>query len=74
MWSSMAKLAAAQWGVDVARMAVQVEGGFGYSRESLVERVYRDVKMVEIGDGTNEVQRLVIVRSLLGRIRGVRAG
>ncbi|ESQ25125.1 MAG: Acyl-CoA dehydrogenase [uncultured Acidilobus sp. JCHS] len=72
MWSSMAKLAAAQWGVDVARMAVQVEGGFGYSRESLVERVYRDVKMVEIGDGTNEVQRLVIVRSLLGRIRGVR--
>jgi acyl-CoA dehydrogenase len=74
MWSSMAKLAAAQWGVDVARMAVQVEGGFGYSRESLVERVYRDVKMVEIGDGTNEVQRLVIARSLLGRIRGVRAG
>jgi acyl-CoA dehydrogenase len=72
MWSSMAKLAAAQWGVDVARMAVQVEGGFGYSRESLVERVYRDVKMVEIGDGTNEVQRLVIVRGLLGRIRGVR--
>jgi len=72
MWSSMAKLAAAQWGVDVARMAVQVEGGFGYSRESLVERVYRDMKMVEIGDGTNEVQRLVIARSLLGRIRGVR--
>ena len=72
MWSSMAKLAAAQWGVDVARMAVQVEGGFGYSRESLVERVYRDIKMVEIGDGTNEVQRLVIVRGLLGRIRGVR--
>jgi acyl-CoA dehydrogenase len=74
MWSSMAKLAAAQWGVDVARMAVQVEGGFGYSRESLVERIYRDIKMVEIGDGTNEVQRLVIARSLLGRIRGVRAG
>ena len=72
MWSSMAKLAAAQWGVDVARMAVQVEGGFGYSRESLVERIYRDVKMVEIGDGTNEVQRLVIARGLLGRIRGVR--
>ena len=72
MWSSMAKLAAAQWGVDVARMAVQVEGGFGYSRESLVERIYRDIKMVEIGDGTNEVQRLVIVRGLLGRVRGVR--
>ncbi|MGC9112971.1 acyl-CoA dehydrogenase family protein [Acidilobus sp.] len=74
MWSSMAKLAAAQWGVDVARMAVQVEGGFGYSKESLVERIYRDVKMVEIGDGTNEAQRLVIARSLLGRIRPVRQG
>ena len=73
MWSSMAKLAAASWGVDVARMAVQVEGGFGYSKESLVERIYRDVKMVEIGDGTNEVQRLVIARSLLGRIRPPRA-
>ena len=72
MWSSMAKLAAAQWGVDVARMAVQVEGGFGYSKESLVERIYRDVKMVEIGDGTNEVQRMVIVRTLLGRIRAPR--
>ncbi len=72
MWSSMAKLAAAQWGVDVARMAVQVEGGFGYSKESLVERIYRDVKMVEIGDGTNEVQRMVIVRSLSGRIRAPR--
>ncbi len=72
MWSSMAKLATASWGVDVARMAVQVEGGFGYSKESLVERIYRDVKMVEIGDGTNEVQRLVIARSLLGRIRAPR--
>ena len=72
MWSSMAKLAAAQWGVDVARMAVQGEGGFGYSKESLVERIYRDVKMVEIGDGTNEVQRMVIVRTLLGRIRAPR--
>ena len=69
MWSSMAKLAAAEWGVDVARMAVQVEGGFGYSKESLVERIYRDVKMVEIGDGTNEVQRMVILRTLTGKIR-----
>ena len=72
MWSSMAKLAAAEWGVDVARMAVQVEGGFGYSKESLVERIYRDVKMVEIGDGTNEVQRIVILRTLTGKIRAPR--
>ncbi|MGC9072261.1 MAG: acyl-CoA dehydrogenase family protein, partial [Acidilobus sp.] len=74
MWSSIAKLASAQWGVDVARMAVQVEGGFGYSKESLVERVYRDAKMVEIGDGTNEVQRMVIVRTMMGRIRAPRRG
>lgn len=72
MWSSIAKLAAAEWGVDVARMAVQVEGGFGYSKESIVERIYRDIKMVEIGDGTNEVQRMVILRTLTGKIRAPR--
>jgi acyl-CoA dehydrogenase len=68
-YSSMAKLYVASRGVDLVRMAMQVMGGVGYSRESLVERLYRDIKMVEIGDGTNEIQRMVIVRSLLGRIR-----
>ena len=74
LWSSMAKLAAARWGVDVVRMAMQVLGGFGYSKESNVERLYRDIKMIEIGDGTNQVQQMVIVRSLLGRIRAPRPG
>ncbi|MGC8566371.1 MAG: acyl-CoA dehydrogenase family protein, partial [Caldisphaera sp.] len=69
MWSSMAKYATAKWGVDLVRLAMQIEGGFGYSKESNVERYYRDIKMIEIGDGTNEVQKLVIVRSLLGKIR-----
>ncbi|MCE4619510.1 MAG: acyl-CoA dehydrogenase family protein [Desulfurococcales archaeon] len=69
MWSSIAKLAAAQWGVDLVRMAMQVLGGIGYSRESPVERHYRDIKMIEIGDGTNEVQRMVIVKALLGKVR-----
>ena len=69
MWSSLAKLAAAKWGVDLVRMAMQVMGGIGYSKESTVERHYRDIKMIEIGDGTNEVQRMVIVKSLLGKIR-----
>jgi acyl-CoA dehydrogenase len=68
-YSSMVKLYVASRGVDLVRMAMQVMGGVGYSRESLVERLYRDIKMVEIGDGTNEIQRMVIVRSLLGRIR-----
>ena len=69
VWSSMAKLAAARWGVDLVRLAMQVQGGFGYSKESVVERLYRDIKMIEIGDGTNQVQQMVIVRGLLGRIR-----
>ena len=72
MWSSIAKLAAAQWGVDLVRMAMQVLGGIGYSKESPVERHYRDIKMIEIGDGTNEVQRMVIVKALLGKVRAPR--
>jgi acyl-CoA dehydrogenase len=67
--ASMAKLFTAKYGVDVVRMAMQVLGGIGYSRDSVVERLYRDIKMIEIGDGTNEVQRMVIVRSMLGRIK-----
>jgi acyl-CoA dehydrogenase len=74
VWSSMAKLAAARWGVDLVRLAMQVQGGFGYSKESVVERLYRDIKMIEIGDGTNQVQQMVIVRGLLGRIRPPRRG
>ncbi len=68
-YSSIAKLKTAQWGVDVTRLAMQVLGGTGYSKESVVERLYRDIKMIEIGDGTNEVQRMVIVKSLLGKVR-----
>ncbi|MEM1686423.1 MAG: acyl-CoA dehydrogenase family protein [Acidilobaceae archaeon] len=68
-YASMAKLYVASRGVDLVRMAMQVMGGVGYSKESIMERLYRDIKMVEIGDGTNEIQRLVIVRSLLGKIK-----
>ncbi len=67
--ASMAKYAAANWGTDIVRLAMQVHGGFGYSRESRVERLYRDIKMIEIGDGTNEIQKLVIVRALTGRVK-----
>ncbi len=68
-YASLAKLHTAQAGVDLVRMAVQVLGGVGYSRESKVERLYRDIKMVEIGDGTNEAQRMVIAKSYAGKIR-----
>ncbi len=69
LYSSMAKLHTAKAGVDLVRMAMQILGGTGYSKDSRVERLYRDIKMIEIGDGTNEVQRMVIVKSLLGKIR-----
>ncbi len=69
LYSSLAKLHTATSGVEAVRLAMQVLGGLGYSKESRVERLYRDIKMIEIGDGTNEVQRMVIVKSLLGKIR-----
>ncbi|MCE4617604.1 MAG: acyl-CoA dehydrogenase family protein [Desulfurococcales archaeon] len=67
--ASMAKFAAAKWGTDIVRMALQVHGGFGFSKEARIERLYRDIKMIEIGDGTNEIQKLVITRTFLGRIK-----
>ena len=69
LYSSMAKYFAAKYGTDLVRLAMQVLGGIGYSKESPVERYYRDIKMIEIGDGTNEAQKLVITRFMLGKIR-----
>ena len=45
--------------------AIQIHGGYGYVREYPVERFYRDAKLGEIGEGTSEIQRVVIARSLL---------
>jgi len=44
---------------------VQIHGGYGYSREYAVERIYRDVRLMTIGEGTSEVQRMVIGRSVV---------
>jgi alkylation response protein AidB-like acyl-CoA dehydrogenase len=65
--SSMAKLWAAQAGMRACDRAVQIHGGYGYTREFPVERALRDCKLCEIGEGTNEVQRIVIGRELMGR-------
>lgn len=62
--AAMAKLFAAQMANDAARKAVQLFGGYGYTREYPVERIMRDAKITEIYEGTNEVQRMVIARSL----------
>jgi alkylation response protein AidB-like acyl-CoA dehydrogenase len=65
--SSMAKLWGAQAGMKACDIAIQVFGGYGYTREFPVERALRDCKLCEIGEGTNEVNRIVIARELLGR-------
>jgi butyryl-CoA dehydrogenase len=63
--ASMAKLYAAETAMWVATKAVQILGGNGYSKEYPVERYFRDAKITEIYEGTNEIQRVVIARSIL---------
>ena len=63
-YSSMAKLFAAEMASDVTRRAVQLFGGYGYTREYPVERMMRDAKITEIYEGTSEVQRMVIANNL----------
>jgi alkylation response protein AidB-like acyl-CoA dehydrogenase len=63
--ASMAKLYAAETAMWVTTKAVQIYGGNGYSKEYPVERYFRDAKITEIYEGTNEIQRLVIARSIL---------
>ena len=60
-----AKLFASRVAVDVARDAIQVLGGYGYTKEFPVERYYRDAKVTEIYEGTSEIQRIVIARGIL---------
>jgi alkylation response protein AidB-like acyl-CoA dehydrogenase len=68
--SSMAKLYASEMSVQAALEAVQIHGGYGYLKDYPVERYLRDSKLGTIGEGTSEVQRLVIARELLG-LRGM---
>ena len=63
--AAMAKLYASKIAVECALEAIQVHGGYGYVREYLVERYLRDAKITEIYEGTSEIQRIVIARSLL---------
>ncbi len=63
--SAMAKLMASETAVAVANEAVQVFGGYGYIKEFPVEKYYRDAKLCTIGEGTSEIQRLVISREIL---------
>jgi len=65
--TSMAKLFASEVCGRVVDRMVQIHGGYGYSREYAVERIYRDARVTRIYEGTNEIQRIVIARSLTGR-------
>jgi alkylation response protein AidB-like acyl-CoA dehydrogenase len=63
--SAMAKLFASEVAVRVTNEAVQIHGGYGFIKDYPVEKFYRDVKLCTIGEGTSEIQRLVIARQLL---------
>lgn len=63
--SAMAKLFASEMAVKAADQALQIHGGYGFIKEYGVEKFYRDVKLCTIGEGTSEIQRLVIARQLL---------
>ena len=63
--SSMAKLFASEIATKCCEMAIQLHGGYGYCRDYPVERMWRDAKLCEIGEGTSEIQRLIIARELL---------
>ena len=62
--AAIAKLYATEAAIDATRAATQVFGGYGFIDETAVSRHYRDAKILEIGEGTSEVQRLVIARTL----------
>jgi len=65
--AAMGKLFATEMAERVCRNAIQIHGGYGYSSEYPVERIYRDARLMTIGEGTSEVQRLVIAKNLLGK-------
>lgn len=67
--AGMAKLFASETALEVATEAMRIHGGVGYTTDFPVERYYRDAPLMVIGEGTNEIQRLVIARGLLARAR-----
>ncbi len=69
--SAMAKVYASEAAVAVAEEAVQIHGGYGYTKDYPVERAWRDAKLCTIGEGTSEIQRMVIAREILTASEGV---
>ena len=67
----MAKLFASEMAMKTTTDAIQVHGGYGYVKDYDVERYFRDAKILEIGEGTSEIQRLIISREILKTIEDV---
>ena len=67
--AGMAKLFASETALELSMEAMRIHGGMGYTTELPIERYYRDAPLMVIGEGTNEIQRLVIARGLLARAR-----
>src|SRR6058998_1930524 len=65
--AGMAKLFASETAFELATEAMRIHGGYGYTTEFPIERYYRDAPLMIIGEGTNEIQSLVIARGLLSR-------
>jgi alkylation response protein AidB-like acyl-CoA dehydrogenase len=63
--SAMSKMYSSEVCVKVANEAVQIFGGYGYTKDYPVEKFYRDAKLCTIGEGTTEIQKLVIARNIL---------
>ena len=68
--AAMAKLFCSELAMRATTKAVQIHGGYGYTKEYPVERMMRDAKICEIGEGTSEIQRLVIARHLIKEMAG----
>ena len=67
--AAMAKLFASETAMDVTREAIQIHGGYGYVKDYDVERYFRDAKILEIGEGTSEIQRMIISREILNDVQ-----
>jgi alkylation response protein AidB-like acyl-CoA dehydrogenase len=68
-WTSMAKMVAGRVAVEVAQEAIQIHGGYGYMLEYEVERFYRDARIMEIYEGTREIQKNTIASAIIGKIK-----
>jgi len=63
--ASVAKLFASEAALDITDKAIQILGGAGYTRDFPIEKLHRDAKIMTIGEGTSEIQRLVIARNII---------